>query len=211
MSMVISIQTGTEPYLSKVRENIALLKQQVLDYYLTLPGVKSAEWNLWLDESATHHKQWFGLKVNGVTSAIGFAVCEQYKLPWCIHYTGFGEEMRPTYDYNANHEVENHQYCQAKKFVTLYRGRIYKCPPIGVLEHSLLTFGIKDHPEWQPYMQQYRTLGVTSTDQEIQQWFVDQANPEKVCNMCGFSGPKSTVITPESRSHVLKNYWNYSL
>jgi organic radical activating enzyme len=211
LSMVISIQTGTEPYLSKVKNDIETLKQKVLDYYTTLPDVQSVRWHLWLDETDTNQKKWFNLEVNGYASAIGFAVCEQYKLPWCIHYTGFGDQMRPVYDYNDSWKDENHQYCQAKKFTTLYRGNLYKCPPVGVLEHSLTTFDIDKLPEWAPYLDQYKTVGINSTDEEIAAWITNQACPENVCNMCGFAGPKSRILTADDRSHVLKNHWNYTL
>jgi len=59
LSMVVSVQTGIEPYLSKVKENFELVKQQIVDYYLTLPGVKTAEWDLWLDEYEINTKRWY--------------------------------------------------------------------------------------------------------------------------------------------------------
>ena len=75
---------------------------------------------------------------------------------------------------------------QTNNFITLYKGRMYKCPPMGVLEHSLTTFGIADKVDWQPYIKDYQTVSPASTEQEIEAWFKRTLGPEKVCNMCGF-------------------------
>lgn len=211
LNVIVSIQTGTEPYLSKVRDNIATLKQKILEYHLTQPGVKTADWDLWLDESAINNKQWFRLRINGVSTPIGFTVCDQYQLHWCSHYTGYGESMRPVYNYEEQYYAENHSFCQAKNFVTLYRGTMYKCPPIGVLNHSLTTFNLTENADWRPYLTDYQSVGTSSSDEEITEWFKQQKNPEKVCNMCGFAGPGTQEIKASERSHILKDYWNYTL
>jgi hypothetical protein len=207
-SIIVSIQTGEDPYLSKVEENIAILKQKIIDFYLTLPGVKTAEWYLWLDESETNKKQWFNLVVNGEGTQLGFTVCEMYKLHWVSHYHGSGSTVVPVYDYTDQWYEENHGYCQAKKYLTLYRGELYKCPPVGVLEHTLDTFNLKDTPEWKPYLENYKSLPAFSSDQDISSWMETQKTPELICNMCGFSGPKHKVI---NRSHLLKPNWKYTL
>jgi hypothetical protein len=88
---------------------------------------------------------------------------------------------------------------------------MYKCPPIGVLNHSLTTFDLTENADWKPYLTDYRTVGTSSTDDEIAEWFKQQKNPEKVCNMCGFTGPGTREIKASERSHILKDYWNYTL
>jgi len=204
LSIVVSVQTGHDPYLGKVYENINLLKDAIAQY-------RNGTWDLWLDEYEVNYKRWYGLDTNRGRSRAGFTVCDQYKLHWCMHYTGRGETMRPLYDYNDQYYETNHELCHTKNFVTLYRGEMFKCPPIGVLKHSLETFNLVDNPSWAPYLQNYNTVTPASTDQEIVAWFEQQQNPEKVCNMCGFTGPSGGSISGESRSHVLKNYWNYTL
>ena len=211
MSLVVSKQTGTEPYLSKVNENVERLKTSIQEYHLQQPGVKSAIWDLWLDEYEVNTKRWYRLVVNGVSTKIGFTTCEQYRLHWCVHYRGHGEFMEPVYNYSEEHYTENHRLCQTKEFVTLYRGRLWKCPPMGVLEHSLNTFNIADSEVWSPYIKDYTTVGTGSTDAEITAWVEQQKNPERVCNMCGFSGPGMENVVRDDRSHMLKNYWNYTL
>jgi organic radical activating enzyme len=212
LSMVISKQTGTEPYLGKVTSSIESLKQAILDYRTSLPGVESAAWECWLDESDVNTKQWFRIRSNkDDTSRTGLTTCDQYKLSWCIHYTGTGTDMRPVYNYNDQWAAPNHARCQTNNFVTLFKGRMWKCPPMGVIEHTLETFDLTDHPDWAPFLDNYVTVGPESTDSEISDWFRRQSQPEQVCNMCGFEGPNSQEITSEARSHVLKNHWNYSV
>lgn len=207
-SIIVSIQTGQDPYLSKVKENIEILKQKIVDFYLTLPKVKTAKWHLWLDESETNKKQWFNLVVNGQGTDLGFTVCEMYKLHWVSHYQGSGPTVAPVYEYNEPWYVENHGYCQAKQYLTLYRGTLYKCPPVGVLEHTLDTFDLKNTSNWLPYIENYKSLPAFSTEEEIAKWIKTQKTPELICNMCGFAGPKHTKI---SRSHLLKSNWKYPL
>lgn len=206
-SIIISIQTEQEPYLSKIKENIEELKQRIAEYYLSLPRVKSAKWNLWLDESHINNKQWFNLVVNGLGTKLGLTVCEMYKLPWVSHYEGQGPTVSPTYDYHDAWHIENHNHCQAKRFLTLYNGTLYKCPPVGVLEHTLNTFNLKETDKWAPYIKNYKMLPAFSSDEEIANWLEVQKNPESVCNMCGFAGPRKNL----DRTHLLKPNWKYTL
>lgn len=211
LSIIVSVQTGHEPYLSQVYKNIETLKQKIVEYHLSLPHIRSAEWDLWLDEYEMNTKRWYRLMINGLQTPICITTCDQYKIHWCTHYAGHAENMRPVYGYNESWHAGNHERCQAKDFVTLYRGRLYKCPPIGVLEHSLDTFGLTDQSDWVPYLKNYKTVGMESSDDEIAAWFELQKQPEKVCNMCGFTGPADHTITAEERSHHLKNHWKYTL
>jgi organic radical activating enzyme len=211
LSIVVSIQTGIEPYLSKVKENVEILKDKIIEYHMSLPNVRTAVWDLWLDEYEINTKRWYRLLVNGQRTHVGITTCEQYKIHWCTHYKGHGETMEPVYEYNDQWYEQNHARCQAKDFVTLYKGTLWKCPPMGVLEHSLDTFGIANKDIWTPYLKDYKTVSPLSSDEEIIEWFNLQKQPEKVCNMCGFSGPTSPTITAEERSHHLKNFWKYTL
>lgn len=204
LSVVISIQTGAEPYKSTVKEKSQILKDKIFDYRKSLPGWNKALWVLWDD---TWEKFWYNLEQEpGKASNLNYVVCEMHKLAWCTHYTGYGETMLPVYDFDDEHYHENHKHCQARYFVTLYKGDVYKCPPVGVLEHSLSTFGLENTPKWSPYLKNYDKLRFNSSDENIENWFKLQDTPEKVCNMCGFSGPNA-VGQNLVRSHYLKQNW----
>jgi organic radical activating enzyme len=215
LTTIVSIHVGTEPSISKVKNNIEILKQKILEAFQRIMPKKQMTWHIWLDEIDSAHKQWWAL-----TDAKTFeshlckiTVCEQFQLPWTTHYTGIGENMRPTYDYHDQWYQDSHSHCQAKSFVTLFKGRLYKCPPMGVLEHTLKTFGISEHESWIPYMQKYQTVGPESSDIEITDWFIRQPKPEMVCNMCGYAGPNSLSVSASERerSHEFKEHWNFTL
>jgi hypothetical protein len=225
LGVIISIHTNAEPGFTQVKNNIETLKQKIQDHYEKLapwnyeryPGYH-LKWKIWMDEG---YKQWWALREyreeyeNDARSSqlVKITVCDQYQLPWTTHYQGLATEMRPTYDYNDVNHTENHHWCQARDFVTLYKGTMYKCPPVGVLEHTLTTFGITDHPDWAPYLENYKSVNTNSADEDIQTWFANQSGPESVCNMCGFSGPNARSIQAgeRARAHEFKEHWNYTL
>lgn len=207
LSMVITVQTTEEPYYSTVRHNIEALKQKIVEFHLQNPRVNTAEWELQFDEVETR-KKWFRLLINGNPTSIGLTVCEQYNLPWCTHYQGYGEEMQPVYDYHTSiHYIPNFKRCQTKKHITLFKGEIFKCPPMGVLEHTLNTFNIQDRADWRPFIKDYKRLTLSSPDEEIAKWFEEQKLAQLVCNMCGFTGPNVSEITAEFRDHWFKKHW----
>jgi MoaA/NifB/PqqE/SkfB family radical SAM enzyme len=207
LSVVLSIQTASEPYLSTVTNLAEKCKNLIFDFRAKQPDVKQIEWVMWQDDI---EKKWYNLHVNGLSTNISFVVAEMYKLTWCTHYDGYAEEMKPVYDYNDIYFEENHNWCQAKPFVTLYKGDLYKCPPIGVLEHTLNTFKIQDLEIWTPYIKEYKKLQFNSTESEIVNWFETQKKPEKVCNMCGFAGPKNRVLRG-NMFNSLKSNWKYPI
>lgn len=187
---IVSIQTEAEPYQTIVRNNIAELKQRVLDHYAAKYPNETVTWNLWLDEPEWL-KKWWCIDIGGRNTGIWIVECTQYNQYWQDHYEGEMENIRPFYKWDDVHAATNHAACQAAPFVNLYKGKIYKCPTVAVLEHTLDTYGLMEEPEWDDYLKKYKHLDMNSTDEEIAQWFETQKSPENICNMCGFTGPKS--------------------
>ena len=159
---------------------------------------------MWLNEPDIF-KSWWRIDINENDTGIRITSCEQHKIPWQAHYQGFEKELKPFYSYTDTWYIENHKSCQAKNFVNLYKGKLYKCPTTAVLEHTLTTFNLTTHNDWQQYLQNYQYLDTTATDIEIADWLKNQQNPEKICNMCGFSGPKYT--NGHLNKHELKKNW----
>lgn len=206
LSVVISIQNTEEPHYSIVKEKAQILKDKIIEYRRSFVNKRPSKvaWKR-LDDSCD--KLWYTLELApDIGTNLNYVISEMHQATWCTHYTGHGEFMLPVYNYNDKWYEENHLYCQAKHFTTLYKGDLYKCPPVGVLEHTLTTFNIQSSPSWEPYMNDYKKLTVNSTDEEIQAWALLTKTPEKVCNMCGFSGPYSRDMLPP-RSHLLKQNW----
>jgi organic radical activating enzyme len=203
---IVSIQTGHEPYYSIVKNHIETLKEKVLAYLAPLYPTEYVEWNLWLDE-AEIFKSWWRIDINQRDTGIRITSCEQHKIPWQAHYQNAEENLKPFYDYNDEYYVKNHSFCQAKNFVNLYQGRLYKCPTVAVVGHTLETFGLNNDTDWNPYISNYQSIGADATIEQLYNWVQTQANPEKVCNMCGFTGPKGT--NGHLNRHELKQNWNY--
>ncbi len=196
---IVSIQTGHEPYLSIVNNNIQKAMELVAQRY-------DSEWELWLDEPEIH-KKWYRLYIPVVGAEIRITICEQYNIPWQAHYQHKEERLEPFYEYNDQWYIDNHKYCQAKDFVNLYNGTLYKCPTSAVLNHTLETFQINKKLYWLEYLENYSSLGIDASLDEISAWFKNQKNPEKICNMCGFAGPKYT--NGHLNRHELKEGWKY--
>lgn len=203
---IVSIQTGHEPYYSIVKNHVESIKQKVLDVLQQNFPDSKIEWVLWLNEPEIF-KEWWRIDIDGHDTNIRITTCEQFRIPWQAHYQGSETQLEPFYDYNDTWFKDNHKHCQAKNFINLYKGKIYKCPTVAVLEHTLQTYCIDKKPSWQPYLNNYKSLDVTATYQEMLQWFDLQQNPENVCNMCGFSGPNCT--NGHINLHELKKGWKY--
>lgn len=203
---IVSIQTGHEPYYSIVKEHVENLKKRVIDHLSPLYPNRKVSWNLWLNEQEIF-KQWFRIDVDNRDTGIRITVCEQFKIPWQAHYKNSEENLRPFYDYDAEYYTDNHKFCQAKNFVNLYEGKLYKCPTVAVLGHTLQTFGLTEHKSWEKYLSSYQSLESTASIEQVSAWIENQKNPEKVCNMCGFSGPDGS--NGHLNRHELKPNWNY--
>jgi organic radical activating enzyme len=206
---IVSIQTGHEPYYSIVKQNVEKIKLLVHEYYAGLYPRDNYRWNLWLDEPEIH-KQWWRLDFKQAEETdIRITICEQFRIPWQAHYQGSAEQLAPFYSYHDQWYTENHRFCQAKNFINLYKGKIYKCPTSAVLGHTLETFNLTDKPEWTEYLDNYDALTVDASDEQIKKWFETQSKPEKICNMCGFSGPKYT--NGHLNRHELKEGWKFDI
>jgi len=205
---IVSIQTGHEPYYSLVLNNVKKLKKLVLESLRKKYPDKKVIWNLWLNEPEIY-KSWWRIDIDDNDSRIRITTCEQHKIYWQAHYQGTENNLLPFYDYNDVWHTENHEFCQAKSFVNLYKGKLYKCPTVAVLGHTLETFNLTEKDEWQPYLKNYQYLDTTATNEQITTWFETQKAPEKVCNMCGFAGPKWT--NGHINRHELKDNWKYEI
>ena len=91
---------------------------------------------------------------------------------------GLGKHLQPFNDGDTRSSFNN---CIAKQCKTLYKGRIWKCPPIAYLPVALTKFGIENNPEWRPYVS-YQGIGLDASDAELLDFL--NRGPEDVCGMC---------------------------
>ncbi len=93
-------------------------------------------------------------------------------------YLGHGATMRP-YDDRAPERAW--AVCENKECMTIFRGRLWKCPPLAFLKLVADRFDLWSVPDWQPYLG-YQGIGLDASDEELEAFLGRQA--EAVCAMC---------------------------
>lgn len=164
----ISIHSKDENYLKKVNLGIDKLKS-------LFPNGGTEEW---IDDS-----EW----VYNTETGLGFRVVEWWRRPWVSHYQGYGKSIHPAHEWNSDRYPELHGFCEAKNYIQLYKGKLWKCPTIAVLKDSLKMIGTNTN-QWEPWFN-YFALDSEANDEMIRSWLEQQKKPERICNMC-FGKPR---------------------
>ncbi|OAN50176.1 hypothetical protein A6A04_01840 [Paramagnetospirillum marisnigri] len=95
-------------------------------------------------------------------------------------YQGEGPGMRPFAEGNPG---QSWTVCANRYCMSLYQGRLWKCPPIAFLEMVLRKFGLEGHEAWAPYLA-YRGLDVHASMPEYAAFMKANFGPEPICGMC---------------------------
>jgi hypothetical protein len=177
----ITVHSKDQPYQSQISTAIAKL----------IDIVGPGEWE---EESATERTY----RGNN-RSKLWFRVVEQIEMPWVSHYLGHGRTLRPGFEFDEDNYVRNHGWCEAKEYVQLYEGSLYKCPTMAVLKNTLETHNYMYKEAWEPWME-YKALTTECNDDTISAWITRQKGPEKYCNMCFGIAP----IESKYRVHTIK-------
>lgn len=170
----ITIHNNLEWYKNAVNDGISLLEQ-------CLPG---GSWTN-INDSEKVYRQ---------NNGRWFSVTEGFNRPWVNHYTGHGYTLRPSFSFDSEKYKDNHSYCEAKEYIQLYEGNLYKCPVIATLDDTLSKYDYPNKKSWEPWLN-YRYLPVNSTIDEIAQWLKIQCAPERYCNMCFGEELPATIHT----------------
>ncbi|NBT59514.1 radical SAM protein [bacterium] len=95
---------------------------------------------------------------------------------WTQRYFGMGENMLP---FNDQAPQKSWELCTARDCLTLFEGRLWKCPPIAYLRLLPKTFNLQS--DWDPYLA-YQGLGPDCSDKELEEFLNRKA--EAICGMC---------------------------
>lgn len=164
----ISKHNNDSEYLEKINDSIELMKSLInVKQELKLNGSETSYWGS-----------------NG-----SFSVIDWTKRSWVSHYDGYGKTLSPGNSWESENYVENHGHCEAKTYIQLYKGKLWKCPTIAVLKDSLELIGTNTN-QWEPWFD-YFALEPNSNDDIIESWLSQQRKPEHICNMC-FGNPRPT-------------------
>lgn len=128
------------------------------------------------------------------------SISDQTEKTWVNHYLGHGRTLRPSFDFNLSKYIDNHSFCEAKEYVQLYKGKLYKCPPMAVLDETLKLYNYPNKLQWQSWLD-YQPLSTNSTDEEIKSWLERQKLPEKYCNMCFGEEPRNLLHRIKVKKH----------
>lgn len=88
--------------------------------------------------------------------------------------------------------------CSANIYPIIYKNRLYKCPPISMLQTHLTKYNMLDDKDWEPYLK-YKGLGIDCSDYELQGFTHNIFEPHSICSMC----PANPNLKPQEEA-VLK-------
>jgi hypothetical protein len=95
---------------------------------------------------------------------------------WTLRYLGQGAQMKPFTDKAPK---KSWSICVARNCLTLFEGRLWKCPPIAYLR--ILPRYLTLSNEWSPYLA-YQGLAADCSDSELQEFLARKE--ENICGMC---------------------------
>lgn len=109
----------------------------------------------------------------------GISVTDYVGNKWIKHYDVIEGRVVPNSEFDSMNYHQHHQWCHIKNFVNLYQGKLYKCPPMAVLEDYLNSLPEFDS-RWNDWLA-YKPCGL---EDNFEEWYLTQRQPEQVCNMC---------------------------
>lgn len=92
----------------------------------------------------------------------------------------------------------SYKHCSANIYPIIYKNRLYKCPPISMLETHANKYGLTDDKDWETYLK-YKGLDVECSEYELQGFVHNIFEPHPICAMC----PANPVLKPQEEA-VLK-------
>ena len=87
--------------------------------------------------------------------------------------------------YNSD-PTDAFEVCHQKECPLLHNGRIYKCSTTGLMDNVLSMHGYPNLDLWKPYLDNSKngSIGLTSTDADIQAFIKNIRKPHDTCRQC---------------------------
>lgn len=99
---------------------------------------------------------------------------------WYDYRQNINGVLKPWSD---NDPASSYANCSANVYPIIYKNRLYKCPPISMVETHLTKSLQLDDPDWQPYLK-YKGLGLDCTEQQLDEFIDNIREPHSICAMC---------------------------
>lgn len=114
---------------------------------------------------------------------------------WYDYRQTINGKLKPWTD---NNPEQSYQACSANIYPIIYKNRLYKCPPISMLETHAKKYGLIDDKDWEPYLK-YKGLEINCSEYELAGFVSNVFAPHTICNMC----PANPQLKPQMEA-VLK-------
>lgn len=156
---------------------------------------KLIEKNLW--DSFYSKGQWsivspIAHKQDGVT----VEVTDPTEGGWYDYRRNVNGKLKP---WNDQQPSKSYSKCGVSTYPIIYKGKLYKCPPISMLKTHLEKFDMLDDPDWKPYLN-YKGLDVECDDEVLEAFVKNIFHPHQICSMC----PANPELKPQEEA-VIKN------
>lgn len=113
---------------------------------------------------------------------------------WYDYRKNIDGVLKPWTDNDPQSSYNN---CTANVYPIIYKNRLYKCPPISMLEtHLTKTFQLGDE-DWKPYLE-YKGLSTDFKEQELEEFVNNISKPNSICAMC----PANPQLKPQQEAVV---------
>jgi MoaA/NifB/PqqE/SkfB family radical SAM enzyme len=99
---------------------------------------------------------------------------------WQEYRKVINEKLKP---YNDKDPKASYAACGVNIFPIVYKGRIYKCPPISMLRTHLEKYRKLDDPDWEPYLK-YKGISYNDSADTINKFMKNIYKPHHICGMC---------------------------
>lgn len=91
--------------------------------------------------------------------------------------------------------------CTMSRSHTLLDGLLYKCPMVAILPRFMTQYDVKLSDQQTSLLESYQALSHTCSDQDLQDFLLDENKPIPQCNLCPSDGVFSAVTFDPKRKH----------
>lgn len=112
--------------------------------------------------------------------SIELEVTDPTKGGWYDYRRDLKGVLKPWQDNDPESSYKN---CSANIYPIIYKNRLYKCPPISMLQTHAEKYNMLDDEDWKPYLE-YRGLGHGCSEEELNSFVDNIMKPHEICRMC---------------------------
>ena len=85
--------------------------------------------------------------------------------------------------WNDKNPEASYASCSANIYPIIYKNRLYKCPPISMVETQLNKSNQLEDTDWAPYLE-YKGLDLNCTEDDLNNFIDNIRQPHSICSMC---------------------------